>query len=81
MARYLVGPVSFEESDQVVGMDVVLVTGTDFQGTSTEPKADDQVPQVSTSTTSTTTTVPDTTTTTTTLVGELPGQSPEAAAC
>ena len=40
---------------------------------STEPKADDQVPQVSTSTTSTTTTVPDTTTTTTTLVGSCPG--------
>jgi LCP family protein required for cell wall assembly len=81
VARYLVGPVTFEESDQVVGMDVVLVTGTDFQGASTEPKADDQVPQVSTSTTTTTTTVPDTTTTTTTLVGELPGQSPEAASC
>jgi hypothetical protein len=81
VARYLIGPVTFEESDQVVGMDVVLVTGTDFQGASTEPKADDQVPPVSTSTTSTTTTVPDTTTTTTTLVGELPGQSPEAASC
>ena len=47
VARYLVGPVTFEESDQVVGMDVVLVTGTDFQGTLTEPKADDQVPPAS----------------------------------
>jgi hypothetical protein len=79
VARYLVGPVKFEESDQVTGMDVILVTGSDFQGALTEPKADGDVPGI-TSTTTTSTTVPDTTTTTT-LVGELPGQSPEAAGC
>jgi polyisoprenyl-teichoic acid--peptidoglycan teichoic acid transferase len=80
VARYLAGPVVFEESDQVVGFDVMLVTGSDFQGSLTEPKADAQVPQMSTTTT-TTTTAPDTTTTTTTLVGYLPGQSPAAASC
>jgi LCP family protein required for cell wall assembly len=80
VARYLKGPVIFEESDQVTATDVVVVTGSDFQGVSTQPKPADQVPSLTTST-STTTTVPDTTTTSTTLVGELPGQTLEAASC
>jgi LCP family protein required for cell wall assembly len=80
VARYLVGPAVFEESDLVTASDVVLITGSDFQGALTEPKPDDQVPPLETTTT-TTTTLPDTTTTSTTLVGELPGQSPEAASC
>ena len=79
-ARYLKGPVTFEESDQVTASDVVVVTGSDFQGVSTQPKPAAQVPSITTSTT-TTTTVPDTTTTSTTLVGELPGQTLEAASC
>jgi hypothetical protein len=80
VARYLTGPVVFEESDQVTATDVVVITGSDFQGVSEAPKPPDQVPTITTSTT-TTTTVPDTTTTSTTLVGELPGQTVEAASC
>jgi LCP family protein required for cell wall assembly len=80
LARYLAGPVTFRESDQVTAADVVLVTGADFQGILTQPRPDGQVPEITTTST-TTTTIPDTTTTTTTLVGELPGQSPAAASC
>jgi hypothetical protein len=80
VARYLKGPVVFEESDQVTATDVVVVTGSDFQGVTEQPKPADQVPAITTSTT-TTSTVPDTTTTSTTLVGELPGQTLEAASC
>jgi LCP family protein required for cell wall assembly len=80
VARYLVGPAVLEESDQVTGSDVVLVTGQDFQGTLQQPKPAGAVPEVTTTTT-TTTTQPDTTTTTTTLVGEIPGQSAAADDC
>jgi LCP family protein required for cell wall assembly len=80
VARYLKGPVVFQESDQVTGTDVVVVTGSDFQGVTAQPKPADQVPAITTSTT-TTSTAPDTTTTSTTLVGELPGQTLEAASC
>jgi LCP family protein required for cell wall assembly len=64
VARYLEGPVDFEESIDLVA-DVTVVTGADFTTVRTEPKAESEVQGPPTTEPSTTTTAPDATTSTT----------------
>jgi LCP family protein required for cell wall assembly len=63
VARYLEGPVEFEEAADLAG-DVTVVTGSDFTTVLGEPKPESEVGEPESSAPSTTTTLPGSTTTT-----------------
>jgi len=76
VARYISGPVLFEEKADVTASDVVVILAQDWTGTRRTPKADSAVPVPSTSSTTTpatTTTGSTVPPTSTTVVGDVPG--------
>jgi len=57
VARHLRGDARFQASDDLEGADVVVITGTDWEGVASSPRPLDEV-EAPTTTTTTTTTVP-----------------------
>lgn len=78
VARWLAAPPGLEASAEVAGVDVVVVTGTDYDGVLAEPRpADGDAPATTASTAPSSTTSP---TTATTVPPEVVPRAPEGAA-
>ena len=84
VARYLEGSPVFEEQDDLVGVDVAVVTAADWQGTRTMAKPETEVStptSVAPSATASTVAGSSPSTSSTSVVGEVPGPPPRGKTC
>lgn len=74
VARHVAGPVTYAEASDLEDVEVELITGTDWVGTSATARPEDEVPGPTTTSTTTTTTEPGATAPTTPGTGSVPGE-------